>query len=282
MVSLLAFLGKNLKILFLVFSLGSFVILSFVSGFSVWLVAYALICLSVFFFIFVFQGGLQLHLFFTLLVFFTPPSLGVFVYLAQLENKVEVEKPLSAEECKEVYEKYNGKSLSIKGEGLIGRADIGINPDDCKGEVDYTFQFSASLSPNNVESNPNIYWGYFVEHDSGEDRKNWDGRGEIFPVYKNAGLLPGIGEDAYEFYGDNSQLGNVTTSFYHWYSTSYSFNDEKYENLFKKTRYTILDGREYLVGDEADEFNVSTMLDEKAAAPVAPIAKEFELTFSET
>jgi hypothetical protein len=276
MESSLTFLNKNLKILFLFFTLVFTVSLFFFVGISTWLFIYIFFCFFLFAFLFFFRGGIQLTMFVTLLVFLFPIVSGT-VLLVTLPKEKKATSKMSVEECKEMYGEYNGKVLNIKGEKLIGTAEIEMEKDTCKTTVSYTFQFSASLSKNDNLEFGNMYWGYFAEYDPGDDRSTWSGRGEIFPVYKNAGKLPEPDVEPHEFYGGNTTDHKGTTEFYHWYSSIYTFSEDSYNDLFTKTRYVILDGRNYIKTDEAG----GTELDIRSAAPVAPIAKEFKLEISE-
>ena len=271
----LTFLSKNLKILFLLFSLTSILLIYFFVGTPIWFYVYIASSFSLFFFLFLFRGGLELTMFVTLLVFFFPIVSGG-VLLFTLPKEQQVAPKMSAEECREMYGEYNGKVLDIKGENLIGTAEIEMEEETCKTTVSYTFQFSASLQKNDALDFGNIYWGYFAEYDPGDDRSTWSGRGEIFPVYQNAGKLPESGVEPHDFYGGDTTERKETTEFYHWYSSIYTFSEDSYNDLFAKTKYLILDGRDYVKTDDIG----STSLDTKVAGPVAPIAKEFKLEIS--
>ncbi len=276
----LLFLSKNLKILFLFFTVAFFFLLFFSVGMSIWLFVFLLSCVLLFFFLFVFRGGLELTMFVTILVFLFPVIFGSVLFFVSPQEK-KVEQKMTAEECKPIYEKYNGKVLDIKGENLIGRMNIEINSEDCKATVSHIFQFSASLPKNNLPEMGNPYWGYFAEYGSGDDRSNWSGRGEIFPAYNNIGTLPEFGVEAHDFYEDESKRGSESTNFYHWYSSIYTFSESEYQNLFQKTRYTIIDGRNFIEEEKTGDGSSSQSLNTKAAGPVAPIAKEFRVEVSE-
>ncbi len=279
-------LGSRLKALFLFFTLILLGFLYFTSGVSLWLLGYLIISLLFFYFFFLYNGGLERTLFLSFVIVFIPLVLGLpFFFFAEKKDSVKketVSESLTPEECKPIYEKYNGKVLDIKSDGLIGRADVEINSDDCKATVSYVFQFTASLEKNNLDDAGSSYWGYFAEHPISNDRKTWSGSGEIFPAFQNVRNLPEVGEEKHDFYGYEADFDLNITEFYHSFSSTYVFSDEKYEDLFERTRYVIIDGRDFIEQEIYDEGVMGKSLNTKAAAPVAPIVKEFKLDITES
>jgi hypothetical protein len=278
-------LVSHIKVFFLFLTIMFFGILYFTLGMSLWLLGYLAISFLSFYFFFLFHGGMERTLFLSIVIVVIPVVLGLslffFVEKKDSVKKETVSEVLTPEECKPIYEKYNGKLLDIKSDGLIGRADVEINPDDCKATVSYVFQFTASLEKNNLDSAVSSYWGYFAEYPISDDRKTWSGSGEIFPVFQNVRSLPEVGEESHEFYGYEADFDLNITEFYHWFSRTYVFSDEKYENLFKRNRYVIIDGREYIEEVETGGMTFSGSLNTDLAAPVAPIVKEFKLNITE-
>ncbi len=279
MKNILVFLRSHIKASFLFLTITFVGLLYFNSGASIWLLSYILVSLLFLYFVLIFKGGLERTLFLSIVILVVPVVFGSSLLL--FVEKETVSESLTPDQCKPIYEKYNGKVLDIKGDGLIGRANVEINPDDCKATVSYVFQFSASLAKNNLPDAGSSYWGYFAEYPISDDRNTWDGSGEIFPVFENVGNLPVFGEERHEFYGYEADFDLDITEFSHWFSRTYVFSDEKYEDLFKRTRYAIIDGREFIEKVETGGMTFSGSLNTKAAAPVAPIVKEFKLEITE-
>lgn len=277
----LSFVSGNVRLLFLGLSLLFLIVFLLVIGFSWFLILYLLVIGVVYYFVFIKSFTLSVVLTFVLL--FIPFVLFITIYFVGGGSKArgvsKGEVRLSVEECKEIYDKYDGRVLDISGEGIKGSVLLEVDPDGCETEVVYTFLFNVSLERDSQRE----YMGYFGEHDGGESREDWDGVGSINPVYANKGVLvePSADGGYGYFYEGYSHTGEDTDTFYNWYKSSYVMTDERYEGLLGDGEFVVLDGRDFIVDTYIDENSWSSSLDEDRAAREAPIVKRFGIVISE-
>lgn len=274
------YVNKNPRNGFGIVSIVALIILLTIIGFSFWIIViFALGIIALYYLFFIRKFTIQSISWFLWIIVFSPLILSVTILsFSKSFNKNEIQsEALTPEQCKPIYDDYNGRILDVSSNGLQGMVTIEINPDDCYADLDYLFLFNENLSQNGEVHNP--YWGYLGQLYSDEPRSDWSGNGEIFTVHVNKGNLPATPEDAYYFYRDDEKFNDSTDWFYHHFGIHYVFNDEGYEKLLLRNKYAVLNGYNYIVGTEQDG-GISRHLDEESAAPSAPIVKEYELVYT--
>lgn len=186
------------------------------------------------------------------------------------------EKPLTAEECAPIAEKYDGKILNVSSDGLKGRVAIQITDRaTCKAKIVHQYLFAANLENDSQYG----YMGYTTEKDDQENRQYWYGNGSIAPAYQNKDQLPA---NPYEigssYYGGGN--GNSDT-FYSSYSEEPYLTENRYQEILDEEKLYVLGDASFVIVTNEGEGMSSSTGDDERAAKEGPIVKIFNLTFSE-
>lgn len=189
------------------------------------------------------------------------------------------EKPLTAEECAPIVEKYDGKTIDVTSDGLIGRIAIRItDKETCKAEIGHHYLFTADLPRGETYG----YMGYTSEKDDSEDRKYWSGNGYVSPVYKNGETLP---TDLFQVgskdtYSDGNDTAG-TSRFFVSYTEEPYLSESRYQKLTSENKLFIIDGREFIIITNEGNGGSSATSDDGKAAEEGTIVKTFDLKFAE-
>jgi len=276
---------KKIPLYFIVSFVLAIILFLVVVGLSFWIVVFLLFW-AAFYLIFIAQV-LKLSfikyewiwIFFGMLLLL---SIGLIFLTKDSTKKVSnsTNKPLTAEECAPIAEKYDGKVINVSADGLVGRIAIRItDKSTCKAEIGNHYLFTADLERGDTYG----YMGYTSEKDGSQDRKYWGGNGEVAGVHINGDSLPTdmfqVGSKGY--FDDSGNIYEATNKFFIGYTEEPYLSEERYQEIINENKIYIIDGREYIV--ETDEGNgmSSTSADEERAAREGPIVKIFDLKFSE-
>ncbi len=257
-------------------------------GFSLWLWLYLLLII-IFVLLFYFKQSLLilsywLYIFVFLIVF----GLLLAVSLPKSGVGSSNTPKLSKEECEANAQLYNGKVLSLEGDGLKGRAEVVANTEKCRLEVYYVIYFNTALSPNAFDS---YTWKYnyagLMKKDSIKERKYYRSTGVITIVEANAGKLPESAKDFQKtslFYRPKSTTAwndLETTHFYNSFSVYQDLTDAGYRDLFNYNWFGIVDLKPYTSKKDTGNGGFEYVTDTEKAEIDGNIVKEFKFTVSE-
>lgn len=186
---------------------------------------------------------------------------------------------LTKEQCAPLFQEYNGKSLQIMGEDLIGSISIKVNPEDCKSDVRYIFLVKTQLNTNYDTKNnmpyPYNYIASLREPDATTREDN--GKGGLSAIYVNKGIIAdgfASSSEISEFYREPNGTGtDLTDWFYNSYVSEFYMSHERYQELLKPGVFEIIDGQPFIEVETMDEGGFTTSINHSKAAIEGVIVK---------